>query len=140
MEGHGGTLGEHFSGQHTYNSLAYHWWWKNMYPDVIEFCKNYPECAIVLGHSRRNKSPLYPIAVQRPFQIVGVDVMDLLKMSQGIQDVIVFQDMFTKWPLVYAIPDQKTERVARLLVDEIVPVLGVPESLLSDRGTNLLPI
>ena len=53
--------------------------------------------------------------------------------------MIVFQDMFTKWnTLVYAIPDQKTERVARLLVDEIVPVLGVPESLLSDRGTNLL--
>ena len=107
-----------------------------MYSDIIEFCK--PECAIVSGHGRRNKPPLYPIPVQRPFQIVGVDVMDLPKTLQGNQHVIVFQDMFTKWPLVFAIPDQKTERVARLLVDEIIPFFGVPECLLSDRGTNLL--
>ena len=138
MEGHGGRLGGHFSGQRTYNSLAYHWWWKKMYSDIIEFCKNCPECAIVSGHGRRNKPPLYLIPVQRPFQIVGVDVMDLPKTLQGNQHVIVFQDMFTKWPLVFAIPDQKTERVARLLVDEIIPFFGVPESLLSDRGTNLL--
>ena len=38
--------------------------------------------------------------------------MDLPKTLQGNQHVIVFQDMFTKWPLVFAIPDQKTERVA----------------------------
>jgi hypothetical protein len=35
-------------------------------------------------------------------------------------------------------PDQKTSRIAKLLVREVVPMFGVPESLLSDRGTNLL--
>jgi len=38
----------------------------------------------------------------------------------------------------YPAPDQKVERIARLLVEEIVPLCGVPEALLSDRGTNLL--
>ena len=32
----------------------------------------------------------------------------------------------------------KAETIARLLVEEIVPFFGVPEALLSDRGTNLL--
>ena len=35
-------------------------------------------------------------------------------------------------------PDQKSVRIVKLLVEEIIPVFGVPEALLSDRGTNLL--
>ena len=39
---------------------------------------------------------------------------------------------------MFPIPDQKAIRLARLLVGEVVPMFGVPEALLSDRGTNLL--
>ena len=64
--------------------------------------------------------------------------MDLPKTERGNRHVIVFQDFLTKWPIVVPIPDQKTTRVARILVEEVIPVIGVPEALLSDRGTNLL--
>ena len=37
-------------------------------------------------------------------------------------------------------PRSKGERIAQLLVEEIVPQFGVPEALLSDRGTKLLSI
>ena len=46
----------------------------------------------------------------------------------------------TKWPLVFATPDQKTERIPKLLAKEVVPMFGVSEALLSDWGTNLLSI
>ncbi len=52
----------------------------------------------------------------------------------------VFQDFLTKWPFVFAMPDQKAIRLVRLLVEEVIPITGVPESLLSDRGTNLLAL
>ena len=48
-----------------------------MYTDVVKYCSNCPQCAIVNGSGRVNKPPLSPIPVQRPFQIMGVDVMDL---------------------------------------------------------------
>ena len=35
-------------------------------------------------------------------------------------------------------PCQKAVCLAKLLVEEVVPLFGVPESLLSDQGTNLL--
>ena len=58
--------------------------------------------------------------------------------ERGNRYVIVFQDFLTKWPLVFPAPDQKAIRIARLVTEEIVPIFGVPESLLSDRGANLL--
>jgi len=40
--------------------------------------------------------------------------------------------------MVYALPDQRTHCLVKILVEEIIPIFGVPKALLSDRGTNLL--
>ena len=64
--------------------------------------------------------------------------MELPVTTQGNRYAIVFQDLFTKWPLVFPAPDQKAKHIAQLLVEEIVPTFGVPEAILSDRGANLL--
>ena len=40
--------------------------------------------------------------------------------------------------MVCPAPDQKTELIVGLVVEEIVPCFGVPEAILFDRGTNLL--
>ena len=48
------------------------------------------------------------------------------------------QDLFTKWLLVFPTPDQKSPRLVRLIVDELIPVFGVPEAILSHRGANHL--
>lgn len=58
--------------------------------------------------------------------------------SQGNRHVLVFQDFLTKWPMVSPIPDQKSQRLVEILVQDIVPFFGVPEALLSDCGANLL--
>ena len=64
--------------------------------------------------------------------------MDLPKTERGNKHVIVFQDFLTKWPIVVPMPDQKSSRIVQILVEEVIPFFGVPEALLSDRGTNLL--
>ena len=106
-----------------------------MYSATERFVKSCPEYAIVSGTGCRQPPPLHPIPVHRPFQIVGVDVMDLPVTTNGNKHVVVFQDYR---PMVYAIPDQKAHRIARILVDEVIPFYRIPECLLSDRGTNLL--
>ena len=137
-ENHRSHVGAHFSGSKLFNALARHWWWEGMFADVIHFTRNCPECTIVTGGGKTSRPPLHPIPVQRPFQIVGVDIMELPVTTTGNRYVLVFQDHLTKWPMVFPMPDQKSERIATLLVEEVVPFFGVPEALLSDRGTNLL--
>ena len=58
--------------------------------------------------------------------------MELPKTQQGNKYVVVFQDFFTKWSMVYPAPDQKELRIAQLLAEVNVPFFGVPEPLLSD--------
>ena len=137
-EAHGGPFSGHFAVNKLYNALAAKWYWEKMYVDIESYCKNCPQCVIVSGCGRRNRPPLHPIPVQRPFQIIGVDIMELPTTQQGNKHVVVFQDFFSKWPLVFPVPDQKTTILVQLLTKEVIPLFGVPEALLSDRGTNLL--
>lgn len=137
-EAHSSPYAGHFSGQRVYNTLVARWWWEGMFGDAKRYASACPECSIVMGNGRVNRPPLHPIPVSRPFQILGIDVMDLPLTDQGNKHVVVIQDLFTKWPMVFAVPDQKTTRIARLIAEEVIPMFGVPECLLSDRGTNLL--
>ena len=70
--------------------------------------------------------------MERPFQILGVDIMELPTTARGNYYVVVFQDFFTKWPFVFPTPDQKVIRIAMLLAEEVVSVIGIPKALLSD--------
>ena len=137
-EYHSGVMAGHFSGPRVYQEMSRKWWWHQMYQDILNAVKSCPQCATVTGPGKKQLPPLQSIPVSHPFQIVGVDIMELPLTTNGNKYAIVFQDLFTKWPMVYATPDQKAERIAKLLTQEIVPMFGVPEALLSNRGTNLL--
>ena len=109
-----------------------------MYHDAMKYAQGCPQCAIVEGTGRKQRPPLHPIPTECPFRIIGVDVMELPMTTKGNKYMVVFQDLFTKWPMAYPTLHQKIERLARLLVEEVIPLFRVPEALLSDRGTNLL--
>lgn len=81
------------------------------------------------------KPHLCPVLVLRLFQIVGVDMMALPRITQGNQYVLAIQDFLSKWPMLYVIPNKQAHHLVKILLK---PVFKVPEALLSDRGTNLL--
>ena len=95
-------------------------------------------CSSRKGTRKTCKPLLQPIPVGGPFHRVGVDALQLPLMEKGNRYVVVFMDYLTKWPEAFAVPDQKAETIARLLVKEIVCWHGIPEELLSDKGTNFL--
>ena len=104
-EHHRRRYGGHFSGPKVYSAMAKKRWWNGMYTDVLACCKRCPECTVVTGAVRQHRPLLHPVTIQRPFQIVGLDVMNLPCTEAGNKHAVVFQDMFTKWPMVYAVLD-----------------------------------
>ena len=80
-----------------------------------------------------------PYTSAKTFHIIGPDIMDLLMTDdQGNKHVVVFQDYFSKWPMVFAVPDQKTNTIVELLTKEVILFCGAPEAAPTNRGTNLL--
>jgi len=69
---------------------------------------------------------------------MGVDIMELLKTFSGTRYVVVLEEFLSKWLVAFPLADKKTTTLVKLLVEEVVPFMGVPEALLSDRGTNFL--
>ena len=109
-----------------------------MSADVRRFCRGCLNCASRKGPRRAIRPPLQSIPIQKPFNRVAVNVLQLPLTTRGNKYVVVFMDYFTKWVEAYAVPDQQAQMIARLLVENIVCRHGVPQELLSDRGSNFL--
>ena len=110
-----------------------HYWWPGMQKFVAEQCRRCMAC-----HSHHAgpavTAPLNPIPVRGPFERIAVDVLQLPKSQGGKQYAVVFLDYSTKWPEVYATSHQDTITIAKPLVEQIIPVHGIPRQLLTDRG------
>ena len=109
-----------------------------MKADVRRHCRSCLVCASRKGTRKTFKPPLQPIPVGGPFHRVAVNILKLPLTSNGNRYVAVFMDYLTKWPETFAIPDQKAETIAPLFLEHIVCRHGIPEELLTDRGTNFL--
>ena len=66
----------------------------------MNHCHNCPQCVLMSGSGRHVKPPLHPIPVSRPFQVLGVDIMDLPVTESGNKHVVVFQDFYQMAPSV----------------------------------------
>ena len=69
---HSGPMAGHFSGNILYNALCYN---NGVYTDTMRYCEHCAEYIIAMGVGRRKKPLLHLIPVNRPFQILGVDVI-----------------------------------------------------------------
>ena len=76
-EYHSGIMAGHFSGPKIYKTMSYQWWWQNMYRDITNYTHGCAQCAIVTGSGRRQPPPMQPNPVDHPFQIIGIDIMEL---------------------------------------------------------------
>ena len=81
-------------------------------------------------------APLQPVIASRPWELVAVDILKVPMSAHGNQYILVAQDYFSKWPFAQAIPNQKTERIVRILKDQVFTVVGPPCKLRSDQGRN----
>ena len=99
-----------------------------MYLNVL--CKRCPDCAVVTGGGQQHRHPLRPIMVEWPFQKFGSDTMTLP--HRDIRHMVAFQDVLTKWPMAFSLPNLRSEWLVSLLCEEIQPMFGIPETLPSD--------
>ena len=62
---------------------------------------------ITTGVGWRTKPRLHPSTNLETLLNSGIDIMDLPLTESGNRHVVVIQDLFTKWPFVFPVPDQR---------------------------------
>ena len=87
------------------------------------------------------KAPLCPIVATTPLDLLHVDFTTIettmeLDKSPQVANVLVFQDHFTKYVLVYVTPNQTAKTIAKSLYGGFISIFGALVRLLRDRGTS----
>ena len=127
----------HLSDVKIYSELKKHYWWSGMRNSVTQWTRACLTCA-THQPGRKVKPLLTPIPVAGAFDRIGVDVLQLPRTRRGNKYAVVFVDYLTKWPEVFAVADQSSATIGKLLVEEVISRHGVPAQILSDRGRAFL--
>ena len=71
-----------------------------------------------------------------PLQLVGIDFQHLDPCSGGYEYLLVITDHFTRFVQVYETTNRSARTTAEKLYNDFMMRYGIPEKLLSDRGTE----
>jgi hypothetical protein len=133
---HSDPLSGHFGIENTFNRTKNRYYWPQMYSSIRKFIQHYNICQ--RRGKPRQQEPLHPLPVSKPFDRVGIDLLQLPITSTGHKYVIVATDYLTKWVEARALPDKTASCVAGFFYEEIICRHGAPKELLSDQGKEFL--
>ena len=134
---HGGTSGGHLGANKTLDKIRQRYYWLRLRDDVERWCRQCDVCAASRGPRTRNRGLMHQYNVGAPFERVAVDIAGPFPESdRGNRYLLVAMDYFTKWPEVYAIPNQDASTVPDVLVNNFFCRFGVPMEVHSDQGRN----
>ncbi|KAG3107753.1 hypothetical protein PI124_g8982 [Phytophthora idaei] len=117
-----------------------HAYWHGWKKDVVEYVR---ECSICSGGKGRR--PWRAGLMQRmpvqdlsgPFSLLEVDaIVPLVVTPRGNKHISVFVDYFTRWVEAFAVASLDTISFVDAMIEGVICTHGVPERLLSDRGSN----
>ncbi|WKY07926.1 hypothetical protein Q1695_007431 [Nippostrongylus brasiliensis] len=133
-ERHHGIMGGHFNAKKMYDQLKRTLFWPGMRQDLTKWCKECQQCFLTNAKAP-NIPPLKPLVVQRPFEIIGVDILEMGLTSSGNRYILTVIDHFTKYLGAYPVPDKKAETIAEVIFNQWICMGGRwPECILSDKG------
>ncbi|EYC18252.1 hypothetical protein Y032_0028g1760 [Ancylostoma ceylanicum] len=135
-EAHAGTLAGHFSAHKVLNKLKKEVYWPDMVKDVHKWTKQCQTC-FVSNPQKAIVPPLKPILTVRPYEIIGVDLLELGRTTSGNRYVVSIIDHFSKFAAAYPVPDKSAETVAKaIFLRWIADGCRWPKAILSDRGAE----
>ena len=90
---------------------------------------------------RNRKAPkqgrLQPMLASRPFETLSIDVTGPHPRSaNGFVYILTSVDHFSKFAFAYPMRNQEASTVAKILVEQVICLVGTPGRILTDQGPN----
>ncbi|EYC05399.1 hypothetical protein Y032_0082g1560 [Ancylostoma ceylanicum] len=133
-EAHAGSLAGHFNARKLARQLKRIVYWEGMQQDISKWCKECKNC--FLANSKITKiPPLKPFTVTKPFEVIGVDVLEMGRTRNGNRYLVVVIDHFSKWLEAYPVETKSAENIAKAIFKRWICEGGRwPRAIHSDRG------
>jgi predicted aspartyl protease len=134
---HDGISGGHLGIKRTLVKIKQKFYWIHCREDVEEWCRKCTKCAAVKGPQTRSRGALKLYNIGAPWERIALDIAGPFPITdKGNRYILVVMDYFSKWPEVFALPNQEATTIARKLVDDIFSRFGLPLEIHSDQGRN----
>ncbi|KAL6731328.1 hypothetical protein Aduo_002203 [Ancylostoma duodenale] len=133
-EAHEGTFAGHFGAQRVLRKLRKQVFWPGMAKDIAKWTQECQKC-FVSNPRGAVVPPLKPIATTRPYELIGVDVLELGPTRNGNRYAITVIDHFSKWAAAYPVADKSAETIAKVLFHQwVAEGCRYPKAIISDKG------
>ncbi|CAJ2662227.1 unnamed protein product [Trifolium pratense] len=138
-EAHHSSYTIHPGSNKMYQDLREFYWWEGMKKDVADFVSKCLVCQQVKAEHQKPAGLLQPVEIPEwKWEDIAMDfVTGLPRTQKGYDSVWVIIDRLTK--SAHFLPVKTTytaSQYAKLYLEEIVSLHGVPVSIISDRGAQ----
>ncbi|KAG6612702.1 Retrovirus-related Pol Polyprotein [Phytophthora cinnamomi] len=139
---HAGVFAAHVGQSKTMDKARKHAYWHGRKRDVAECVRACTVCGSGKGYRPWRNGLMQRMPVQDlsgPFSLLVVDAIGpLVTTPRGNKYILVFADYFTRWVEAFPVEALDTITFVNIMIDEVLSRHGVPERLLSDRGSNFI--
>jgi len=122
----------------TYELVSRDYWWPKMCQTIAHYIRNCDTCAWIKPVRHALYRLLKPLQVPfRKWSSVSLDLVMGLPKSNGYDALLVIVDCLSKMAhYILTTMDVNSKQVAKLFFDNIFHLHGIPDSIVSDHGTQ----
>lgn len=130
--------GGHLRFQKCLGKIQQRFWWPRMRQELKEWLDACIECQTRYPNGITSVDTMMNIDIAGPWDMIGMDIVGPIQMSDDGRFILVITDYLTKWAEAFPIADHTAEIVAKILMEKVIAKYGAPRRILTDRGKEFL--
>ena len=122
----------------TYNRISGTYYWPRMSREIKTFVNTCDVCQKTKPRRHGPTGLLQPIPIpSQPFEVVSMDFIPELPVSNGFDNILVIVDKLTKYAIIIPTTTNVNEvETAKLFFKHVISKFGIPRQIISDRDTR----
>lgn len=137
---HDSSIAGHLGVDKTLERIRSRYFWEKMSVEIAQYVKTCESCQHRKSSTRLQQVEVGPpMKTSAPFERIAIDILGPLPVtSRRNRYCLCVVDMFSRYPMIFPIPNQRTSTVATTLLERVFMEFGFPAEILSDRGSNFV--